>query len=395
MNTRLDRTSFHIGTYILAPYARTEAHIRALAACGIDLVVGVNYDKPMLHLFQKHQITAVINGVVPGWWGGKGANAGTMQEVNGLDKYFEASKQFIDHPAICGIDIGDEPSAADLPHLGRVAKETEKLFPNQFAYTNLYPSYGCHATNTTADALHQLGVQNYRDYIEAYCLHVPLDYICYDHYLYSSSPDQALEDLAIVSDACRRYNRSLWIVLQVNSSDPSQWISINQLRFQAYSAMAHGARMILWACYTAGWFYNHVLDGTGTPTEQYAKLQSVNQEIRKITKHYMDYRNVHTHRISANSFSSQNGEITELRSLDNALLLVGEMIGVDDPSAIAFMLCTADDPMDTTPKSHTICFHSQRNCYRVITPDFEAPLNPDADGMFRFVLNSCHGAFLF
>ena len=38
MNKRMDRTKLNIGTYILQPYARSEAHIKDLADAGVDFV---------------------------------------------------------------------------------------------------------------------------------------------------------------------------------------------------------------------------------------------------------------------------------------------------------------------------------------------------------------------
>ncbi len=72
MNKRLDKTKLNIGTYILQPYARSEAHIKDLVDSGIDFVIGMDYDVPTLNLFKKYGIGAVVSGVVPGWWGGDG-----------------------------------------------------------------------------------------------------------------------------------------------------------------------------------------------------------------------------------------------------------------------------------------------------------------------------------
>ena len=219
----MDRSKLQIGTYILAPYARTEQHIKDLAACGINFVVGVNADTAMLDRFEKYGVGAVVNGVVPGWWGGDGANSGTMQQKNPLEHYKTAAAAFEDHPAIWGIDIGDEPSAADFPHYGAVLKTVDAHFPNQFAFLNIYPSYGWSAQNTAEEVRCQLGAVDYASYMEQYCMHVPSDYISYDHYLYSSSAEAALNDLQTVSALCRKTGRSLWIVLQVNSNGRQYW----------------------------------------------------------------------------------------------------------------------------------------------------------------------------
>jgi len=394
MENPLKQRQFLIGTYILAPYARTEAHIRDLAACGIDFVAGVNYDKTMLDLFLQYRVGALVNGVVPGWWGGDGSNAGTRHQSYKPEQYELAGERFVDHPAVWGIDVGDEPAAADLPCFGKIVRKVEQLFPNQIPYLNLYPSYGRIATNTPEEVRRQLGSETYAGYIDAYCEAVETDYICYDHYLYTSSPEAAMRDLETVSEACRRCGRRMWIVLQVNSRNPEQFISENQLRFQAYSAMAYGAETILWACYTAGWFHNQVLDKQGEKTEQYGKLQTVNLELKRLAPHFMRYRNVKTHSVGMQEISFP-GDISGFRERTGARLLVGEMVSRDGFGGQALMICAAQDPMDASPEIHTVQFHSQRQTMTLITGSEVRTLRPDGQGIYRFDLPSCHGALLF
>ena len=74
--SRMDRSRLNIGAYILQAYARSEQHVKDVADCGIDFMTWISYDKKMLDLFQKYHIGAVVNGVVPGWWGGEGEGAG-------------------------------------------------------------------------------------------------------------------------------------------------------------------------------------------------------------------------------------------------------------------------------------------------------------------------------
>ena len=45
VKSRMDNSKFHIGAYYLKTYARTEAHIKDVADCGIDFIVNINYDK--------------------------------------------------------------------------------------------------------------------------------------------------------------------------------------------------------------------------------------------------------------------------------------------------------------------------------------------------------------
>ena len=78
---------FHIGTYYLQSNARDDRHVRELAECGIDLVFGMNADVPTLDLLHRYGVGAVLVGVVPTWFGGRGENAGTMASSNPLEAY--------------------------------------------------------------------------------------------------------------------------------------------------------------------------------------------------------------------------------------------------------------------------------------------------------------------
>ena len=186
---RMDRSKINIGTYYLAAYASTEEHVKELAECGIDMVVNMRYDLPALDLFSKYGVGAIVTGVLPGWFGGNGSNAGTMKDTNPIEKYDLAAATFKDHPAIWGIDTGDEPSALDFPHYGEIFEHVRNGFKEQFPYLNIYPSYAVKGSNTEQEILEQLGTEDYKTYIQSFCENVESDYICFDyyqHFCYSS-----------------------------------------------------------------------------------------------------------------------------------------------------------------------------------------------------------------
>lgn len=83
----MDRTKLNIGAYVLQSYARTEKHIKELAECGINLVICMDYDRTTFDLLEKYHIGAIVDHVMPGWWGGDGTNAGTMEQINSFDTY--------------------------------------------------------------------------------------------------------------------------------------------------------------------------------------------------------------------------------------------------------------------------------------------------------------------
>lgn len=407
--TRMDRTKLQIGAYILQPYAQTERHVREIADCAIDFITCLRPEKPgILDVFAKYGVGAIVSGVVPGWWGGNGDNAGKLAETNPLPKYEEAAAKFADHPAIWGIDVGDEPSALDFPYYGRVIDTVNRAFPHQFAYLNLYPNYASVSKNNAAETVNQLGTATYAEHIERYIENVPTDYICYDYYMYSASVAGAYENLRIVADACLRTGRSMWIVLQVNSNKPEQWISENELRVQAYSAMAFGAESIIWACYTAGWWHNQVLDEHGEKTEQYEKLCRINAELKAIGEPYMRYRRTATHFVG---YAADDPELSKLQQkpvtaantgfffdlhAEDGKLLCGEMVSRDPlaDSSRAMFVCNATDPMDTAPASHTVSFVAHDRRITLYDKNGARVLTPDADSRYTFSLENCHGALL-
>ena len=406
MNKRMDRNRLNIGVYHLKPYARTEAHIKDLADCGVDFVVCMDNDRPALDLFHKYGVGAIVSGIVPGWWGGDGNNAGKLAETNPMEKYEAAAAAFTDHPAIWGIDVGDEPSALDFPYYGRVMDYVNRAFPNQFAYLNLYPNYASVSQNNAQETVNQLGTATYDEHIQKYCENVPVDYICYDFYLYSINVTKHYENLRVVADACRNTGRSMWIVLQVNSNKPEEWMSENNLRFQAYSSMAFGAENIIWACYTAGWWHNQVLDGEGNKTQQYDKLKKINAEIRTIADEYMKYRRVSTHFVGFEGHpdmvavkqeaiaSLSTGVFFDVKADNGAPLVIGEMVNRNTDGSVALMVCAADDPRETDPKEYNITFRAPDRCVRALGGNGYKTVTDLGDGVYTVAVKSNEGVLI-
>lgn len=409
MNRHMNRERLNIGVYHLAPYARTEQHIRELAECGIDFVICLNDDRPTLDLFEKYGIGAIVTGITPSWWGDFGENASTFAAVNPIGKYEEIAGGFTDHPAIWGLDIGDEPSALDFPHFGKVLNYVNKHFPNQFAYLNLYPNYATGAQHTSVQPYCQLGTETYTQYIEKYCEYIPADYICYDYYayLYAAGVSGHYENLRVVADACLKTGRSLWIVLQVNSYDPEVWISENQLRFQAYSAMAFGAENITWACYTAGWWNNQVLDSEGNKTQQYEKLKKINAEIRTFGEEYMKYRRTATHFVGFEGSpyleklentqpvaELNTGAFQGVHAENGESLLIGQMVSRNNDGSTALFICGADDPLDENNKTYTIVFRADGMEVSAFGPNGPVPVTQATDGSCSLEISSCSAVLI-
>ncbi len=406
MNNRMDRTKLQIGTYYLREFARTEAHIRDAAACGIDFFICTSTDTDMLDLFHRYGLGAVACGVVPRWFGGDGSKAGGYDAQFPREMFTNGAASFTDHPAIWGMDLVDEPSSLDFPGIADRFVLTQNLFPNQFPYVNLYPNYASVAENTDAQKVNQLGTPSYAEYIDRYCAEVPADYISYDYYCYAAGIPRAYENLRIVSEACRRTGRQMWIILQVNSRNPEKWISADNLRFQAFTSMAFGAEVISWACYTSGWWHNQVLDNQGEKTQQYDKLKTVNAELHLIGTEYMKYRNTSAHMIGFDGtewLSVYNGTSADaldtgvfhgVREASGKPLIIGQMSARNGDGSTALMIADASDPYGTDSTPRDICFRAEGKFVRALGGNGYIPLQQDEDGVYHVSLAPSAGVLI-
>ena len=410
--SRMDRSKLLIGAYCLQANARTEAHVKAIHDCGVDFIASVPVSaREMLDLFAKHGVGAIVTGVVPGWWGGNG-KAGTLREVNTPEKYAAGVAAFQDHPAIWGIDIGDEPSALDFPYYGEVVRQLKEALPGMPLYLNLYPNYATVSQNTEAQARSQLGTKTYTEHVEAYCTNVPLDYLSYDFYVYVAPAGfkgyvaRMYNNFLEVAGPCRRTGRSFWYIPQVNSRPGLPPLSVNCLRFQANVALSFGAEAITWGCWCKGWWENNVLDKDGNQTEQYEKLKTVNAELKTVGPQYMKFKNVDTCFVGfpergpgVPSFKFKRAEkldfgpFTGLHASNGARLVVGEMEPrTPKVKGHALYVTAVDDPGDENHAEFEVVFAAKK--VKAFGGSGPVPVRKLDDGTCAVPISSCGAVLL-
>lgn len=418
----LDRTKLRVGACSVNPVMMTEQHVKDVKACGVDFLIGAPVDnRDFLDWCAKYGVGIVVGkGVllgVPGWWdharhGGMPSDTNQLQRVAELVDGFRRN---LDHPAIEMIGLYDEPSALTFPYYGELTGVVNGLSSDKPGFVNLFPVYAFGAGNTIALEKSQLGAKTYRDYIAEYCRNFPTDYICYDHYQYLSDDPAVVrrfcarcyDNMIAVADACRATGRSFWYVPQVNSYEKSAYaLSENKLRFQAFSAMAFGAELIAWACYSKGWWKNNVIDDKGEKTEQYEKLKTVNAELHRLGPSYMRFRNTATHFIgfkdhvdeipdqTAKSLDKlDTGFFMDVKASDGSQLVVGEMCARDPKDrAKALFVFAAGDVNDERRQEHVVEFRVRGfGKVSALGPNGRIDLARGEDGRcsFRIKDNSC------
>ena len=199
---RIDRTRFLIGAYCTQGFSPTEAQVGQMVEGGLDYVFGA-FNGAALDACARKGLKVFQDGLVPWWWGGsEHITNGMMAAMRPIKGYEDAMRNMKDHPAIAAVAIADEPSALDFEHMGKAVETVERMSPCGFVYLNLFPSYASAASLTLEQARSQLGTATYEEHIERYCKYIPLDYICFDSYIWGwgNKPWVLYENLRVVRE---------------------------------------------------------------------------------------------------------------------------------------------------------------------------------------------------
>ncbi len=212
----------------------------------------------------------------------------------------DAVADYIQHPALYGTVLRDEPGVYDLPRLALLAKEYRKVAPDKLPVVNLLPSYANEEQFNYAD---------FPTYIDRCASELGVPYVSYDHYpLYGNNgrtwvQEKYLSDFEVASDACRKYGLDLWYFIQTLAfnrilREPAE----QDLRWQIYCALSYGARVIQLFTYGSPGdasgstgseiFETGLIDRQGEKTERYDATQRVLRELRGFDGAYVQYKHV-------------------------------------------------------------------------------------------------------
>ncbi len=186
-------------------------------------------------------------------------------------------RRFMNHPAVAGYMLQDEPNTADFPALARWAQRIEKVDNSHFCYLNLFPDY---ATEE------QLGAGSYSDYVGRFVREVPMKFISFDHYpvLGDSLRADWYENLEVVSDAASRAGKPFWAFALSVAHGRYPIATLPQLRLQIFSDLAYGAQAIqyftYWTPVDTTWnFNNGPITAEGKRSVAYDRIRQVNREV--------------------------------------------------------------------------------------------------------------------
>ena len=229
-------------------------------------------NRAILDLCRKHDLKALIYD----------------SRINGADpaapdfaaRIDAAVADYAGHPALYGYHLIDEPGAAEFPRLAAIVARLKEKDPGRLAYINLFPNYA------TAG---QLGNPSYEEHVDAFCKTVKPEILSYDHYalLDPAQPPrpEVFPNLDVVRRKGLEYGIPFCAVVLSTPHGPYRNPSEADLRWQAWTALAYGAKGISWFTYwtpkSQEWnFHNGILDETGKRTEHYEQVKRLHGAIR-------------------------------------------------------------------------------------------------------------------
>ncbi len=150
----------------------------------------------------------------------------------------------MNHPALAGYQLIDEPSLELFPELGHWAKWILSVDSKHFCYVNLFPNF--------ADSA-RLGTKDYRENVSECAKQIPLSFLSFDYYpvLKDRLSKTWYENLEQFSNESRKADKSFWAFALTTNYDDDHLTpqTLAAMRLQVYSDLAYGAQGIQYFTY--------------------------------------------------------------------------------------------------------------------------------------------------
>lgn len=271
------------------PEETTLARYREIAECGFNVVLptcggwSIDLNRQILDLCQKTGLKAII---------GDGRVLAKQPDEPDFARNLDAViADYAGQTALAGYFLMDEPNASAFALLGAANRYLLQKDPKHLPYINLFPNYANEQ---------QLGTKTYDEHVDRYIREVQPALVSWDHYALRENGERDIyfENLEIVRRHCLQANLPfVQIVLSVPHGpyrDPDE----ADLRWQAYTTLAYGAKGILWFTYWTPpsdprWrFRNAIINEKGMPSAKYTILKDLHARVRAIAPVQMRLRSM-------------------------------------------------------------------------------------------------------
>lgn len=189
------------------------------------------------------------------------------------------AKRFINHPALAGYFLRDEPVRKDFAELAQWAKQIETIDKIHFCFVNLISSI-----NTTKSEA--LGTATYAEYVNTFATEVPSQLLSFDFYpiLSEGIHESWYAGLEVFSAEAKKLGKPYWAFGLASSYNELHPVpTIPALRLQLYSNLAYGAQGLeFWAYWMSPGLRCAPIGLDGKRTLVYDRIKAVNNEIQNL-----------------------------------------------------------------------------------------------------------------
>ncbi len=299
----------------------------------------LDFNKQLLELCQKNGLKALI----------QDHRLSAKPEDPDFESNLDAViADYSNHPALYGYLLADEPSASEFYRLAAVNQYLLKKDPKHIPFINIFPNY------VPAE---KLGSANYDDYLKQFISIVKPVLVSYDNYSLIPGDEREVwwENLESVRKECLAADKPFVVIILATPHGPYRDPNDADLRWQAYSSAAYGAKGILYFTYITPsaeneWNYrNGILDANNKKSAKYAHVKQLNHELKTLGKILIGLKSTavyHFGKLPAGTIPPPQKALVTSKDED---LLVGEFI---DKTGANYILAVNRDPR----KSRDIIF---------------------------------------
>lgn len=190
-------------------------------------------------------------------------------------------QRFMNHPALAGYHLIDEPKITLFPELSEWAKKIQAVDNKHFCYVNLFPN---HADST------QMGTKSYREYVQEYIRQIPVQFVSFDYYpvLKDRLSKSWYENLELISAESKKADKPFWAFALTTNYDEDHVTpqTTAAIRLQVYSNLAYGAQGIQYFTYWSATSVNapSVEDQRGAPISANGKRSVVYDRVKLMSR---------------------------------------------------------------------------------------------------------------
>lgn len=195
----------------------------------------------------------------------------------------------MNHPAVAGYHLMDEPAIGLFKDLGEWAKRIQTVDKKHFCYVNLFPNF--------ADST-QLGTKSYLKYVKEYTDKVPVQFLSFDYYpvMKDRLSKTWYENLEQISAEAKKVNKPFWAFALTTNYDDGHLTpqTLASMRLQVYSDLAYGAQGIQYFTYWSATSVNASSseDQRGAPISVSGKRSVVYDRVKLMSEEIKDLSGV-------------------------------------------------------------------------------------------------------